>query len=74
MKNYHLTKDGDAWKLKPEGGSRAVISAENKAEAVQRMREYMETHPGSVKIHKENGQIQEERTYPGSADPKETKG
>jgi hypothetical protein len=34
----------------------------------------MQAHPGSVKIHKENGQIQEERTYPRSADPSESKG
>jgi len=30
--------------------------------------------PTSVRIHKKNGQIQEERTYPRSADPKPTKG
>ncbi len=29
---------------------------------------------GSVKIQKENGKIQEERTYPKSADPKESEG
>jgi hypothetical protein len=29
---------------------------------------------GSVKIQKENGRIQEERTYPRSADPVESKG
>jgi hypothetical protein len=29
---------------------------------------------GSVKIQKMNGRFQEERTYPGSADPKTSKG
>lgn len=29
---------------------------------------------GSVKIQKENGRYQEERTYPGGADPKRSKG
>jgi hypothetical protein len=29
---------------------------------------------GSVKIQKENGQFQEERTYPGSRDPKKSPG
>jgi hypothetical protein len=38
------------------------------------MRTYMHGHAGSVKIHKENGQIQEERTYSRSADPKHRKG
>lgn len=29
---------------------------------------------GSVKIQKENGRFQEERTYPPEADPRESKG
>jgi Uncharacterized protein conserved in bacteria (DUF2188) len=29
---------------------------------------------GSVKIQKENGRFQEERTYPGSRDPKQSPG
>lgn len=29
---------------------------------------------GSVKIQKQDGKFQEERTYPGSADPPESKG
>jgi hypothetical protein len=29
---------------------------------------------GSVKIQKENGRFQEERTYPGSKDPRSSKG
>jgi hypothetical protein len=29
---------------------------------------------GSVKIQKENGRFQEERTYPGSKDPASSKG
>lgn len=73
MKNYHLAKEGNAWNLRPEGGNRPVIHAMTKAEAIGQMRSYMHDHPGSVKIHKENGQIQEERTYPRSADPKGTR-
>ena len=33
-----------------------------------------DAEPVSVKIHKENGRIQEERTYPRSADPRGSKG
>ncbi len=29
---------------------------------------------GSVKIQKENGRFQQERTYPGSKDPRKSKG
>jgi len=74
MKNYHLTKDGDTWNLRPEGGSRPIVHAGTKADAIGQMRAYMHDHPGSVVIHKENGRIQEERTYPRSMDPKRTKG
>jgi hypothetical protein len=35
MDNYHLTKQGEAWELKKEGGKRAVVSAETKAEAIE---------------------------------------
>ena len=74
MKSYHLTKDGNAWNLRPEGGARAVVHAATKMEAIGQMRAYMHDHPGSVKIHKEDGRIQEERTYPKSADPSRSKG
>jgi hypothetical protein len=32
------------------------------------------SEPVSVKIHKESGRFQEERTYPRSADPRRSKG
>lgn len=74
MDNYHITKDGDQWKLKKEGGSRASKTADTKQEIIDQTRKFMESHPGSVKIHKENGRIQEERTYPKSKDPKRSPG
>ena len=73
MKSYHLTKDGNTWNLRPEGTARPVIHADTKVEALGRMRAYMHNHPGSVTIHKENGRIQAERTYPRIAGPKHTK-
>ncbi len=74
MKSYHLTKDGDTWNLRPEGAARPVVHACTKVEALGQMRTYMHRHAGSVVIHKENGRIQAERTYPRHADPKRTKG
>ncbi len=73
MKSYHLTKDGNTWNLRPEGAARPVVHADTKVEALGRMRTYMHHHPGSVTIHKENGRIQAERTYPRIAGPKHTK-
>lgn len=74
MDNYHIVKDGDRWKFKKEGASRAIKTSGIKEDIIQQMRDYMETHNGSVRIHKEDGKFQEERTYPRKIDPPRTKG
>ncbi|HEN3663733.1 TPA: DUF2188 domain-containing protein [Yersinia enterocolitica] len=74
MDNYHITKDGDKWKLTKEGNSRASITADTKQAAIDQTREFMSNKVGSVKIHKEDGKIQEERTYQRKDDPKSSKG
>lgn len=74
MDNYHITKDGEQWKLKKEGGERSSIVADTKADLIEKTREFMSDKTGSVKIHKEDGTFQEERTYPRAADPKKSKG
>ncbi|MBV7529272.1 DUF2188 domain-containing protein [Chitinophaga sp. sic0106] len=77
MKNYHLTKNahGD-WQLKRENAERASINFEglNKSDAVRQSAAYLSDSGSSLKIHKGNGQFQEERTYPRSADPTKSKG
>ena len=74
MDNYHITKDGEKWKLKREGAERASKTEETKKEMIDTMRDFMKDRTGSVKIHKENGIIQEERTYPRRKDPSESPG
>lgn len=74
MDNYHVTKDSGTWKLAKEGSDRAIKRFDTKTDAIDYTREYMDGKTGSVKIHKEDGTIQEERTYPRSADPKRTPG
>ena len=71
---YHLTKHGDEWRLEKAGSDRALVKAPTKAEAVQKTRRYMKNREGSVRIHKVNGKIQEERTYPRGKDPRSSKG
>ena len=61
MDNYHITKDGDKWKLTKEGNRRASKTADTKQEIIRDTREYMADKTGSVKIHKEDGRFQEER-------------
>jgi hypothetical protein len=70
LDRYHLTHRNDEWRLEKAGSNRAVATGGTKAQAVGKMRAYMRTHDGSVRIHRMDGQIQEERTYPRSKDPK----
>jgi hypothetical protein len=74
MDNYHITKDDDKWKLTKEGNDRASQAADTKKEIIQKTRYFMEDKTGSVKIHKQNGIIQEERTYHRKDDPNKSKG
>ncbi len=74
LDQYHLTKDGSLWKLKKTGARAASLTAPTKAEAISKMRAFMSGKTASVRIHKQDGKIQEERTYPRSADPRRSKG
>jgi hypothetical protein len=74
MDNYHITKNGDKWSLTKEGNERPSKSADTKKEIIEKTKDFMSDKTGSVKIHKEDGRIQEERTYQRKDDPKNSKG
>lgn len=74
MDNYHITKDGDKWKLQKEGNTKPSKTADTKAEMIKQTQGFMADKQGSVKIHKVDGKFQEERTYPRKDDPKSSKG
>lgn len=74
MDKYHITKTDDNWKLTKVGNERATLTGETKTETIEKMRGFMKDKVGSVVIHKENGQIQEERTYQRENDPTKSKG
>ena len=63
LQTYQFEKKNDEWRLRKAGSNRAVVKADTKEIAILEMRGYMNTHEGSVRIHKANGRIQEERTY-----------
>lgn len=69
MNEYHITQTERGWELKKQGATRASKRAETKAELLKLTADFMETRVGTVKIHKMDGTIEEERTYPRSADP-----
>ena len=76
MKRIDVVKKGEVWL--GESGGRTVpnTKAPTKAEAVKKTAAVAKkaTEPVSVRIHKTNGQIGEERTYPRAADPRKAKG
>jgi hypothetical protein len=74
MDNYHITKKENAWELVKEGAQRASKTASTKAEITEIASAFLLGKTASLKIHKEDGTIQEERTFPRAADPRKTKG
>jgi len=74
-KTYHVTKTKDGWKGKAEGGKKASVTGSTKSEVQKKTIEIAKKQGNtSVVIHKKDGKIQEERTYPKGTDPHPPKG
>lgn len=80
MKNYHIVKGTienlEGWILKEEGANKHSLFATTKAGCIAEASRLLNFlgKPASVKIHMEDGTIEEERTYPRAADPVKSKG
>jgi hypothetical protein len=76
MNKYHITHDGTNWVMKPEKSTTVVLSNANKETLLSQLDGYFRARgeKASVVIHDHWGRIQEERTYPRSADPWRTPG
>ena len=74
MDNYHIKTHDGHWDLTRQGADRASISKSTKEEILAATKEFMAGKTASVKIHRVDGTIEEERTYPRSADPSKSKG
>jgi hypothetical protein len=74
VKRIDVVKKGDQWVA--QAGGRTLTAAPTKTEAVRETARIAKSDPQpvSVKIHKQNGTFQAERTYPRSADPRGSKG
>ena len=64
------------WTLTNDSTDKVVKTFPTKADATKggALEKAVGSDGGSVKIQKENGRFQEERTYPGSADPNSSRG
>lgn len=74
MDNYHVVPASGGWKLHAQSSEEALISAPTKARLMELLPSFMDGRTGSVKIHTETGQLEEERTYPRNEDPRRSKG
>jgi hypothetical protein len=74
VKRIDLVKRGNQWVAEGEGKS--TKRGPLKTEAIKKTMRAAEKDPVpvSVKIHKVNGEFDEERTTPRSADPRRSKG
>jgi hypothetical protein len=76
MKRIDVVKKRNGWVGESGGATVRNTKASTKAEAIQKTADVArrDPQPVSVRIHKADGKIQEERTYPRSADPRRSKG
>lgn len=76
MKRIDVVKKNDEWVGQRGGRTLPGTRADRKEDAVRNTakKARADAEPVTVKIHKENGRIQEERTYPRKADPPGSKG
>jgi hypothetical protein len=76
VKRMDVVKKNEQWRAESKGRAVPGTSAPRKADAIKKTAEKAKASPEAVtvKIHKENGRIQEERTYPRKADPRKSKG
>ena len=73
--NYHVTKSEHGWIGRREDKHHAMAKGTTKKEVVSEMIRVAKHHqPSSLRIHKTDGSIQEERTYPRSTDPVKYRG
>jgi len=76
LKRIDVVKKPDGWAGTSGGRTVPNTKAATKAEAVKKVAAAAKkgSEPVSVRIHKTDGKIQEERTYPRAADPRSSKG
>ena len=76
MKRIDVVQKGDKWVGQSGGKTVRGTGATRKDDAVRNTARVAkrDSQPVTVKIHKQDGRIQEERTYPRKADPRGSKG
>lgn len=54
---YHAEPDGDDWILKKKDGQKAIMREGTKKDLLDRAKEYVNDHDGTLVIHKTDGSV-----------------
>jgi hypothetical protein len=75
LRRIEVKKGRNGWTAKSKNG-RAIATGSTKAAVVKKAaaKARKSTRPVSLRIHGRDGRVQEERTYPRSADPVSSRG
>lgn len=73
LKRFTLKKSGESWILHDQLGE-LVREFKTKADALQGGTLERLVGEGTVRIHREDGRLEEERTFPRSEDPRRSPG
>lgn len=77
LRRFTLSQDDRGqWVLKNDSSNRTLHTFKTKQNATKGgvIKKLLGAQGGSVKIQKQNGRFQEERTYPGAKDPSSSPG
>lgn len=76
MKTYHLKPTDSGWKLTLDGFDDPIENYQglSRIEALGRSAEILKEleEPVTLRLHRQDGSFEEERTYPRSAQPQES--
>lgn len=65
---YQVMKKDEKWKFQKANADRSIRNFDTKGDALNYAKDYLDKRSGELVIHKEDGSVQEERTYPKNED------
>ncbi|BCG24868.1 hypothetical protein TUM18999_30590 [Pseudomonas tohonis] len=61
---YHISPTEKGWELRKEGATRPSKTASEKAVLLESIESFMQNRAGTVKVHGEDGSVEQELRYP----------
>lgn len=61
---YHISPTDKGWELRKEGATRPSKTASERSELLDCIGSFMQNRSGTVKVHSEDGSVEQELRYP----------